>query len=67
MKQLLTAYYESDVIPSIVLACLCGLGWYAGDGYVAISKVLLAFLFFLGAMAVERVWKVLKELWDVLI
>jgi hypothetical protein len=66
MKQLLTAYYEDDVIPSIVLACLCGLGWFAGDGYVDISRVLGAFLFFLGVMTVESIWNVFKDMVNVL-
>ena len=57
MKQLLTAYYEDDVIPSIVLACLCGLGWFAGDGYVAVTRVLGAFLFFLAVMTYESLGK----------
>jgi hypothetical protein len=66
MKQILATYYELDVIPSLVLACLCGLGWFVGEGDVSLTRVAGAFLFFLVVMTIESVWNTLKEIVDVL-
>ena len=66
MKQIVATYYELDVIPSLVLACLCGLGWFAGEGDVSLTRVAVAFLFFLGVMTVESIWNVFKDMVNVL-
>ena len=66
MKQILATYYELDVIPSLVLACLCGLGWFAGEGDVSLTRVAVAFFFFLGVMTVESIWNVFKDMVNVL-
>ena len=66
MKQILATYYELDVIPSFVLACLCGLGWFAGEGDISLTRVVVAFLFFLGVMTVESIWNVFKDMVNVL-
>lgn len=66
MKQLLTAYYELNVIPSLVLACLCGLGWFTGEGDVSLTRVAVAFLIFLGVMTVESIRNMFENMVDVL-
>jgi len=50
MKQKLKSYYELNVIPSIVLAGLMGLGWYACEGDASIPKMIEAFCFYLAVM-----------------
>ena len=63
MKKLLKSYYELTVIPAIVLGCLTSLGWYGinwfqtGFAYVTPGETIFAFLFFLGVMTIEDLWK----------
>ena len=63
MKKLLKSYYELTIIPAIVLGCLTTLGWYAinylqtGFAYVTPNELIFAFLFFLGVMTVEDIFK----------
>jgi len=68
MKKLLNAYYELTVIPSIVLGCITTLGWYGihylqcGFAYATPTEAVFAFLFFLGIMTAEDVWKWFRNL-----
>ena len=63
MKKLLKSYYELTVIPAIVLGCITSLGWYVihlmqvGFAYVTPDEVIFAFLFFLGVMTIEDIFK----------
>ena len=56
----LRSFYELNIIPSIVLASLMGLGWFAGEGDVSILKVAQAFVSFIFYMAVEDLLVAIK-------
>ena len=64
----LPSYYELTVIPSIVLGCMTTLGWYVihylqcGFAYATPGEAIFAFLFFLGIMTVEDVYKYVTAL-----